>query len=314
MSEFYALEPGGAAMLRLLQHDHFMKCKQCGPGGCQAHAAQCKCETTAQSHHRVTGLLPWPGGKSWLVPRLLRLIPPHRCYCEVFGGAGAFLLSKPRSEVEVYNDASNRLVELFRCVRFHRDALLEEMELVLNSRDEFKAFIAQPGLTEIQRAARWFFRVSTCFGGSSIDSFGVAKKNGGAAMGSRIGRLNKLAALSQRLDRVCIERLDWRDCLCRYDGLETFFFLDPPYTNCDPKMYAGWSAEEMAGFAAALPGLKARWMVTVNDTEANRDLFRRFHIHPLARTNMIENRPGKKLKPIYRELLISRDRLVKVPA
>ena len=254
-------------------------------------------------------MLPWPGGKSWLVPRLLRLIPPHRCYCEVFGGAGALLLSKPRSEVEVYNDASNRLVELFRCVRFHRDALLEEMELVLNSRDEFKAFIAQPGLTEIQRAARWFFRVSTCFGGSSIESFGVSKMTGGAAMGSRMGRLNKLAALSQRLDRVCIERLDWPDCLERYDGPETFFFLDPPYTECNPKMYDGWRPEAMAAFAAALPALKARWMVTVNDTADNRRLFGRFPMRPLSRANKIENRPGRKLNAVYRELLISRDRL-----
>ena len=65
----------------------------------------------------------------------------------------------------------------------------------------------------------------------------------------------------------------------------------------------------MAAFAAALPALKARWMVTVNDTADNRRLFGRFPMRPLSRANKIENRPGRKLNAVYRELLISRDRL-----
>ncbi|MCX6906939.1 MAG: DNA adenine methylase, partial [Verrucomicrobia bacterium] len=102
---------------------------------------------------------------------------------------------------------------------------------------------------------------------------------------------------------------DWRECLSRYDGPETFFFLDPPYTYSNPKMYAGWTAEEMAAFATAVARLKARWVVTVNDSVDNRKLFERFHVRALSRANMIENRPGRKLKPLYRELLVSSDPL-----
>jgi DNA adenine methylase len=36
--------------------------------------------------------------------------------------------------------------------------MLTKLEFVLNSRAEFRDFRAPPGLTNLQRAARWFFR------------------------------------------------------------------------------------------------------------------------------------------------------------
>lgn len=253
---------------------------------------------------KVSGAIPWAGGKGWLVPTLLRMLPAHRCYCEVFGGGAALLLNKPRSGVEVYNDANDDLVRLFRCARFHRDALIEELEWVLNSRTEFGDFAEHGGVTDIQQAARWFYRISTCFGGSTINSFGVSKVSGGAAMGSRISRLNKLAWLNQRLDRVCIENLDWKNCLDRYDGPETLFFLDPPYTNGGQGTYRSWGENDMGKFADRLKGLKGRWLLTVNDSGKNRALFAGNKMRALVRSCGIENRARFKKHKTYRELLV----------
>ena len=41
----------------------------------------------------------WVGGKSKLVEKLIPLIPEHKCYVEVFGGAGWMLFSKDKSKV-----------------------------------------------------------------------------------------------------------------------------------------------------------------------------------------------------------------------
>jgi len=41
------------------------------------------------------------GGKFYLLPYLLKVIPKHICYVEVFGGGGYLLLNKKRSRVEV---------------------------------------------------------------------------------------------------------------------------------------------------------------------------------------------------------------------
>lgn len=63
---------------------------------------------------RVRPLLSWPGGKSRLLKKLLPMIPPHVCSCEVFGGSLAWTLAKERSQVEIVNDINGDLVALYR--------------------------------------------------------------------------------------------------------------------------------------------------------------------------------------------------------
>lgn len=44
---------------------------------------------------------PWPGGKRALVPRLLKLLPAHHNYVEVFAGSAKLLFAKEPSPLEV---------------------------------------------------------------------------------------------------------------------------------------------------------------------------------------------------------------------
>jgi DNA adenine methylase len=223
---------------------------------------------------------------------------------EPFAGGLAVLLAKPRSPVEVLNDKNGDLVCFYRCVRFHCDPLLTELEFVLNSRQEFYDFKDQPGLTDIQRAARWFFRNKTCFGGSDSGSFGVSAVSGGAGMGSRHSRLEAIRQLSVRLDRVCIEHLDWADVISRYDRAETFFFLDPPYTACDAGAYAAWTTADVLMLRDRLAGLRGRWLVTLNDHPDVRRIFSDCRLTSVERARGINNRPGSTRGKRYRELVI----------
>ena len=66
--------------------------------------------------------------------------------------------------MEVYNDVNGNLVNLFRCVKYHPDALQKELEWVLISREQFFDCLSQAdakGLTDIQRAARFFCAIKT---------------------------------------------------------------------------------------------------------------------------------------------------------
>jgi DNA adenine methylase len=162
--------------------------------------------TTPLKPFRIKPAVSWPGGKSRLLKHILPLVTPHTCYCEPFAGGLAVLLAKPRSTLEVINDANGDLVNFYRCVRFHQDPLLTELEFVLNSRQEFKDYVAQAGLTNIQRAARWYYRNRLCFGGASMTAFAVTATQ---AIGSREARMESIRNLSVRLDRVTIEHMDW---------------------------------------------------------------------------------------------------------
>ncbi len=248
---------------------------------------------------RVRPAVRWPGGKSRLLKHLLPLISPHTCYCEPFAGGLAMLLAKPRSQVEVINDRHGDLVRFYRCVRFHAEALLTELEFVLNSREEFRDFRAQPGLTDIQRAARWYYRNRLCFGGANIEVFGTSALS---ALDSRTARMEAIRELSVRLDRALIEELDWKECVRRYDRPSTFFFLDPPYTGCSDSLYAAWTLADVMQLREVLRTLKGRWLVTLNDAPDVRGVFADCTLQSVTRPLQINMKAGKGRT--YRELII----------
>lgn len=247
---------------------------------------------------RIKPAIRWAGGKSRLLDHILPHIPEHRCYCEPFAGGLAVLLAKERSQVEIVNDRDGDLVCFYRCVRFHQEALLMDLEYVLNAREEFTDFIRQVGLTDIQRSARWFFRNKTCFGGADMESFGTSATT---AMSSRQGRLEAIRLLSARLDKVTIENLDWLQILDRYDRAESFFFLDPPYVGCSDTTYAAWDIADVVRLRDRLRAIKGRWIVTLNDQPDIRKIFAGCQVKAIERHKGIN---GKAADRVYRELII----------
>jgi DNA adenine methylase len=250
------------------------------------------------SSFRVRPAVRRAGGKGRLLKYLLPLITPHTCYCEPFAGGLAVLLARPRSEVEVLNDKDGDLIRFYRCVRFHPEALLTELEFVLNSRREFLDARDQPGLTDIQRAARWYFRNRTCFGGVEMTSFGTSALS---AVDSRGMRMEAIRALSVRLDRTLVEELDWAECIRRYDRPTTFFFCDPPYTDCGDNGYGAWTEAIVMKLREALAAVRGRWLVTLNDSPSNRRIFAGCEITGVERSMAINSKVARRQ---YREIII----------
>lgn len=259
--------------------------------------------TPAPTTSKTKPIIRWPGGKTRLLKTILPLIRPHVCYVEPFAGGLAVFLAKERSKVEVLNDLNSDLVTLYRCAQYHLDALIEELRWVLNARDTLRDYLKQPGLTDIQRAARFLIRNRISFGGTG-HSYGVSKTSGGAAT-SRARVLEALAAFSARLDRVSIENVTWERILPLYDGRDTFFFMDPPYMGGETKAYAAWQEPQMRAFAQAVQQLEGDWIVTVNDCPVTRELFAAHDITPVTTASGGTNR---KLKPdaTFKELVIRR--------
>jgi DNA adenine methylase len=162
---------------------------------------------------------------------------------EVFGGGGAVLFAKgsKSSRLEVYNDVDGGLVNFYRVLRDHGDELQRLLLATPYSRQEWN----EARLTwdesddPIEQARRWFVAVAQAFGGQGFGEGGQTTTGGWG--GERLGRMNqsrastwahradRLTSYARRLHRVQIERLDWRECLERYDGPDTCFYLDPPY-------------------------------------------------------------------------------------
>jgi DNA adenine methylase len=180
--------------------------------------------------------LRWQGGKRRLLKHILPLITPHTCYCEPFAGGLAVLLAKERSAVEVVNDINGDLIALYRCVQYHLPELLRELSNLVSSRLMLREFVHQPGVTDIQRAARFYYRNRISFGGN-MTCFGVSKTRGGGAAFNQQKNADLLGPLRDRLGGVMIENVSYERCLALYDSAETLFFLDPPYLKSDAGAY-----------------------------------------------------------------------------
>jgi len=95
------------------------------------------------------------GGKHFLLKELLKRIPPHDVYVEVFGGSADLLFHKPPSKIEVYNDIDGDLVNLFEVVRNNFDEFHEKAKWLLYSRQLNDEWRKQPMPNDkIERAVR----------------------------------------------------------------------------------------------------------------------------------------------------------------
>lgn len=234
---------------------------------------------------------------------ILPRIPKHVCYCEPFIGGGAVLFAKPRSEVEIINDFNDTLIALYRNLQFHLPALESEIDWLFASRKNLHDFIAQPGLTEIQRAARYLLVNRTSFGGN-MHSFGIAKTKGGGVNFRKDIITDVLGRARERLNGVVIENTSYERCLENYDSKDSFFFMDPPYMNCKQAAYKSFSESDMRQFRRRVEKLKGQWIVTVDDSPLNRELFSDCSIEPVVTRNQLAN--GRThAKATFGELIIT---------
>lgn len=228
--------------------------------------------------------LAWVGGKSLLADRIIERFPAHHAYCEVFAGAAWVLFKKPESKVEIINDINRELVTLYRCIKHHLPALVEQFRWMLVARDQFDDFMKTPAetLTDIQRSARFYYLIRTAFGAKWAGAtFGAS-----ATQPPRFNLLRveeDLSAAHIRLSRVLIENRPYLDILKRYDKPGTLFYLDPPYWGCESDYGVGlFSREDFTTLAGVLDGIKGKAVVSLNDTPGVREVFANFKLHPVT--------------------------------
>lgn len=220
------------------------------------------------------------GGKSRLAAQIIPLLPAHTTYVEPFCGGCAVFFRKERSQAEILNDLDNRLVTLLRVFRFHPDELLREIAYLTHSRTEFRDALAQPGITDIQKAARFLLVIKVGFGAKiSSPTFGYGLT--GKAHFSQEAVAGMIAAARERLDGVTIENLDFADVVGRYDSPGTLFYCDPPYIGTEG--YAcRFTRSDHARLRDTLAAIQGRAVVSLNDCGEARHLYGGWEIRELG--------------------------------
>lgn len=222
-------------------------------------------------------LLPWVGGKSRLARVIVPLLPDQPCYVEVFAGGAGVFCAKPPSKVEVLNDRNQGLITLFKVWQRHPEAFLKELGLAVSSRRWYEDCWAQPGLTDIERAARFYYRIRGTFCNKPGErSFGYGTTKGGNLAVADPERVRaSVMEIHARLRHTILEDLDWADLIGRYDRPHTCFYIDPPYYKVC-KVYGpglDFTPEDHARLAKRLRKVKGAFLLSLNDHPEVRELY-----------------------------------------
>lgn len=242
----------------------------------------------------------WIGGKKALRKKILEQFPEKgefQRYIEVFGGAGWVLFSSERhAKLEVYNDINGNLVNLFRCVKHHPEALQKELDFILMSRKQFfeaKNQMGMDGLTDIQKAVKFYILIKESFG-SDLHSFRVSS-------GNMENAKEYLSEVSKRLNTVVIENLDFEKIIKTYDRTDALFYLDPPYFEAEEYYSDQFKPEDHIRLKESLDKIKGKFLLSYNDCDYVRQLYSNYVIVEVDRMhNLVQG----KSKPRYKELFI----------
>jgi DNA adenine methylase len=233
-------------------------------------------------NNQASPLFPWVGGKRRLAPQILPLLPEHTCYVEPFAGAAALFFAKQPVKVEVLNDVNGDLVILYRVVQHHLDEFIRQFRWSLASRQVY-AWLQETRpetLTDIQRAARFFYLQKLGFGGK-VDGQTLGTATTAPARLNLLRLEEDLSAVHLRLHQVTIERLDWAACIERYDRQHTLFYMDPPYFGTEG-YGVDFGMEQYGRMAELLRSMKGKAAVSVNDIPAMRQAFKGLTMKRLA--------------------------------
>jgi DNA adenine methylase len=249
----------------------------------------------------MVGPLSYLGGKNRLARRIISLIPEHTTYVEPFCGGAQVFFHKEPSNVEILNDLSEDIFNFLRVCQLHPKELLRCLHFCIASRQWFDLFekTAPETLTDIQRAARFFFLQKNCYGGLIVRrNFTISVEDGSNYNPKSLPKLVERAR--ERLLNVQLECLPYEKVLQKCDRPTTFFYLDPPYFN-RPYYKFNFDERDYVELSERLKKLKGRFLLSLNDTPEIRRIFGVFKIKTLQLTYSAQRKPGK----LYHELLLS---------
>ncbi|MFC4767177.1 DNA adenine methylase [Effusibacillus consociatus] len=218
----------------------------------------------------------WQGGKSRLRKAIIERIPDHSCYVEVFGGGGWVLFGKERSKIEVFSDINSELVNFFRVLQEDWEALVKRFEWALYARDEFERILRrrEEERDPVTRAYDFYYRVYSHFGGkyNNSNDWGYAKSKPAYDFSQA---KEKFRPAHERLRGVYIENRSFDEVIPRYDGEDTFFYVDPPYLGLSGYLYP-FSQEDHERLRDLLCQVKGKFLLTINDHPLVREWYAPF--------------------------------------
>ena len=255
-------------------------------------------------------IIQYIGSKEKITPWIMKHVPEHKIFVDVFGGSGAVILNKPKSKIEIYNDIDGNLVNLFEVIRTRKEEFKEQLRYLLYSRELFNRWRNNIEGDELERAVRFFLVMNARFSGDRDGGFSTSRsKNEAEKFRSRCDRIDEVA---ERFKDVIIENLHYQDVIKKYDSEDTVFYCDPPYffEDIDNVYYSErWNIDEHKYFAYIVNNVKGKVLISYYNFKYIEKWYKGWYIDKLKVTKSSQNSlytDGKK-DEVYEILLMNYD-------
>lgn len=280
------------------------------------------CATLADSDTSATKIecrpfLKWAGGKTQLLPQLLKRIPPsYNRYLEPFLGGGALYFAL-QPKTAYLADFNPELVNCFEVVRSNLAELKEELKKYRYDKDmyyevrELDRSADYASTSPVARAARFIYLNKTCFNGLyRVNSKGHFNVPFGAYKDPTILDAPNLTACSNALQSAILKTGSFED-IAEIAEKDDFVYFDPPYApvseTADFTHYVSGGFDASSQELLLLTCLKlhqkgVKWMLSNSNTNIIQELYRGFKVETVEAGRAI-NSKAEKRGPIL-ELII----------
>lgn len=172
----------------------------------------------------------WPGGKRWLVDRLLELVPADcgRFFEPFFGGGALFWALRP--EIATISDSNVALMACYAAIRDHHREISARLRDLTQDQATYYRVRAERPTDEIARAARLIYLTTLAFNG--IHRVNKAGDFNVPYSGRTYARLQDESFLSAHADALRsaeILSVDFEEAVASAASGDVIY-LDPPYT------------------------------------------------------------------------------------
>lgn len=200
---------------------------------------------------RITPPLKWHGGKHYLAPKIVDLMPRHLHYVEPYFGGGAVLLARypddetkfwgdkshERGVSEVANDIDGDLMNFWHVLQNPRNfgRFRRMVEAVPFSQAEWERAAEDLGKGRVERAVRFFVLCRQSLAGRMQGFATLSRTRTRRGMNEQASAwltgVEGLPAVHERLKGVVILNDYAVKVIRQQDGPKTLFYCDPPYLH-----------------------------------------------------------------------------------
>ena len=248
--------------------------------------------------------LAYVGGKSKLADKIIKQIPNHSRYIEVFLGGGSIFYKKPLAEENIINDKDKNIVKIHKSFR---DGSGFAKCNIYPSKKKFKEHLMKKNksVCDIAYLNKWSF-------GSDIkskryvlagDTKGKLKKYGNRyrprdkTFGIKYQKSHQ-EDYKEKLKNTTVVNQDFEQVMKKHDSKYTFHYLDPPYVGTESvyKENKNISAERVCKVAKSMNGSV---MISYNDHKDVREACKGMHFKKVnTRYTLSANSNNTKAKEV----------------